>query len=116
MLEEARQLVERGHAPSGLFEDLGLSVVNSTKRVPSTYLAMELLERSPDPTEAEIRDMLSGILDRETAYVKPVEAVRRAAALLRGDEDVIAQLHDADVGGHGHPAGRHKHATAAATA
>ncbi len=37
-----------------------------------------LLDRSPDPTEAEIRDMLSGILDRETAYVKPVEAVRRA--------------------------------------
>ena len=44
-----------------------------------------LLDRSPDPTEAEIRDMLSGILDRETAYVKPVEAVRRAAAMLRGD-------------------------------
>ncbi len=35
------------------------------------------------PTEAEllaeIRDMLSGILDRETAYVKVVEAVQRAA-------------------------------------
>ncbi|MGI9607431.1 MAG: molybdopterin-dependent oxidoreductase [Acidimicrobiales bacterium] len=47
--------------------------------------AMELLERSPDPTEYEIRDMLSGILDRETAYVKPVEAVKRAAAMMRGD-------------------------------
>jgi len=46
---------------------------------------LALLERSPDPTEAEIRDMLSGILDRETAYVKPVEAVRRAASMLRGD-------------------------------
>mgnify|MGYP000878750520 CR=1 FL=1 len=44
-----------------------------------------LLARRPDPTEAEIRDMLSGVLDRETAYVKPVEAVRRAAAVLRGD-------------------------------
>ena len=46
---------------------------------------LSLLERNPDPTESEIRDMLSGILDRETAYVKPVEAVMRAAALMRGD-------------------------------
>ncbi len=45
---------------------------------------MALLEANPDPSDAEIRDMLSGILDRETAYVKPVEAVRRAAAMLRG--------------------------------
>ncbi len=46
---------------------------------------LSLLKRNPDPTESEIRDMLSGILDRETAYVKPVEAVMRAAALMRGD-------------------------------
>jgi putative selenate reductase molybdopterin-binding subunit len=45
-----------------------------------------LLERCLDPSEAEIRDALSGILDRETGYVKVVEAVRRAAALLRGEE------------------------------
>ncbi|MFM8530575.1 MAG: molybdopterin cofactor-binding domain-containing protein, partial [Ilumatobacteraceae bacterium] len=44
-----------------------------------------LLDRTPTPTEAEIRDALSGVLDRETAYVKVVEAVQRAAALLRGD-------------------------------
>lgn len=44
-----------------------------------------LLERNPNPTEAEIRDMLSGILDRETAYVKPVEAIKRAAAVMRGE-------------------------------
>ena len=54
---------------------------------------MALLERNPDPSEAEIRDMLSGILDRETAYVKPVEAVKRAAAVLRGEEaDAFAPL------------------------
>ncbi len=46
---------------------------------------MALLERTPDPSEADIRDMLSGILDRETGYVKPVEAVLRAAAVMRGD-------------------------------
>ena len=47
---------------------------------------LALLEENPDPSEAEIRDMLSGILDRETAYVKPVEAVKRAAAVLRGED------------------------------
>lgn len=45
---------------------------------------LALLRDNPDPSELEIRDMLSGILDRETAYVKPVEAVKRAASLLRG--------------------------------
>ena len=48
--------------------------------------AKALLEADPDPAEADIRDMLSGILDRETAYAKPVEAVKRAAAVLRGDQ------------------------------
>ena len=46
---------------------------------------LALLEVNPSPTEVEIRDMLSGILDRETAYVKPVEAVQRAAMMLRGE-------------------------------
>ncbi|MGZ4412795.1 MAG: molybdopterin-dependent oxidoreductase [Gaiellaceae bacterium] len=48
--------------------------------------AKALLERNPDPSEAEIRDAFSGILDRETGYVKVVEAVQRAAAALRGDD------------------------------
>ena len=47
---------------------------------------LALLEKNPAPTEEQIRDMLSGILDRETAYVKPVEAIHRAAAVLRGEE------------------------------
>ncbi len=47
---------------------------------------LALLDRDPDPSEEDIRDMLSGILDRETAYVKPVEAIKRAAALMRGEE------------------------------
>jgi len=46
---------------------------------------LALLDRNPDPDEGEIRDALSGILDRETGYVKVVAAVRRAAALLRGE-------------------------------
>ena len=49
-------------------------------------VAKELLEREPDPTDAQIRDALSGVLCRCTGYLKPVEAVHRAAARLRGEE------------------------------
>ena len=45
-----------------------------------------LLERGLDPTDDQIRDALSGILDRETGYTKVIEAVRRAAAVLRGEK------------------------------
>jgi putative selenate reductase molybdopterin-binding subunit len=61
-----------------------------------------LLERSPDPSEWEIRDAFSGILDRETGYVKVVDAVQRAAALLRGEKPdpmtpvVVGRLTDGD--------------------
>ena len=48
--------------------------------------AKALLEENPDPSEEQIRDALSGILDRESGYVKVVEAVRRAAPALRGDK------------------------------
>ncbi|MCP3934395.1 MAG: molybdopterin-dependent oxidoreductase [Actinomycetia bacterium] len=53
---------------------------------PATILGTwALLQDNPNPTEDDIRDMLSGILDRETGYVKPVEAIKRAAALMRGE-------------------------------
>ena len=45
-----------------------------------------LLDELPDPTDSEIRDAFSGILDRETGYVKVVEAVKRAATALRGSK------------------------------
>jgi putative selenate reductase molybdopterin-binding subunit len=51
-----------------------------------TLAAKALLERTLTPTEAEVRNALSGILCRETGYVKPVEAVLRAAAYLRGED------------------------------
>jgi putative selenate reductase molybdopterin-binding subunit len=47
--------------------------------------AKDLLERNPNPTEAEVRDALSGVLCRCTGYIKPVQAVLRAAAILRGE-------------------------------
>ncbi|MBT8217169.1 MAG: molybdopterin-dependent oxidoreductase [Acidimicrobiia bacterium] len=45
-----------------------------------------LLAENPEPTEDDVRDMLTGILDRETGYVRPVAAVMRAAAVLRGED------------------------------
>jgi putative selenate reductase molybdopterin-binding subunit len=48
--------------------------------------AYALLRRNPSPTEAEVRAALNGVLDRETGYVKPVQAVLRAAAVMRGEE------------------------------
>ena len=61
--------------------------IQSGYATPATILAAKtLLDENPDPTEAEIRDALSGILDRETGYTKPVLAVLEAAAILRGEE------------------------------
>ncbi len=48
--------------------------------------AKELLERNPSPSEAEVREALSGVLCRCTGYIKPVQAVLRAAAILRGEQ------------------------------
>jgi len=48
--------------------------------------AKALLERQPDPTEAEVREALAPVLCRCTGYVKPVQAVLRAAATLRGEQ------------------------------
>lgn len=61
--------------------------IQSGYNTPAMVLAAKaLLERNPNPSEAEIRDALSGILDRETGYVKPVQAIQAAAAMLRGEE------------------------------
>jgi len=47
--------------------------------------AKALLDRNPHPTEREIREALSGVLCRCTGYVKIVQAVQRAAAMMRGE-------------------------------
>ncbi len=53
---------------------------------PAQVLAAKaLLDANPDPNEAEVRAALSGVLCRCTGYVKPIQAVLRAAAALRGD-------------------------------
>ncbi|MYH40648.1 MAG: hypothetical protein F4150_02500 [Chloroflexi bacterium] len=43
-----------------------------------------LLERNPDPDEAEVRRAISGNLCRCTGYVNIVESVRHAAEAMRG--------------------------------
>jgi putative selenate reductase molybdopterin-binding subunit len=61
--------------------------IQSGYSTPAMILAAKaLLAKNPNPTEAEVRDALSGILCRETGYVKPVQAVLEAAAILRGEE------------------------------
>lgn len=49
--------------------------------------ARSLLDANPNPTEDDVRAVLSGILCRCTGYEKPVQAILHAAAILRGEVD-----------------------------
>ena len=61
--------------------------IQSGYSTPAMILAAKgLLDRNPNPTEFDVREALSGVLCRETGYLKPVQAVLRAAAYLRGEE------------------------------
>jgi aerobic carbon-monoxide dehydrogenase small subunit len=52
--------------------------------IPAMILtAADLLERNPDPTREEITAYLSGNLCRCTGYVKQIDAVEMAAAIIR---------------------------------
>lgn len=54
---------------------------------PGVILAAKaLLDKNPNPSEQEIRVAISGNLCRCTGYAKIVEAVKAAAALLRGEQ------------------------------
>ncbi|MBZ0276783.1 MAG: molybdopterin-dependent oxidoreductase, partial [Anaerolineae bacterium] len=61
--------------------------IQSGYNTPAQILtAYALLQRNPDPTEDEVRAAIAGVLDRETGYIKPVQAILRAAAVMRGEE------------------------------
>ena len=47
-----------------------------------------LLDKNPNPTENEVREALSGVICRCTGYLKPVEAVLRAASLIRKEPHI----------------------------
>ena len=49
----------------------------------SILCAAALLAHNPDPTEADIRIALDGVLCRCTGYVKKIEAIQRAVAELK---------------------------------
>ncbi len=67
---------------------------------PAQILAAKaLLDRNNNPTEDEVREAISGVLCRCTGYVKPVQAVLRAAAILRGDQPVDWDTVSWDFGG-----------------
>jgi carbon-monoxide dehydrogenase small subunit len=46
--------------------------------------SLALLERTPDPSDGEIRDALHGNLCRCTGYQSIVDSVRAGAAAMRG--------------------------------
>ncbi|GHO43201.1 molybdopterin-dependent oxidoreductase [Ktedonospora formicarum] len=53
--------------------------------------AHALLQRNNHPDEAEIREALSGNLCRCGGYEKPIQAVERAAALMRGEQSKLVE-------------------------
>jgi putative selenate reductase molybdopterin-binding subunit len=65
---------------------------------PAMILAAKaLLDKNPDPTEAEVRDALSGVLCRCTAYVKPVQAILAAAEKIRRLADLDGTATDSSI-------------------
>ena len=48
--------------------------------------AKSLIQKNSNPSESEIRKALSGVLCRCTGYVRIVDAITRASAIMRGEE------------------------------
>jgi putative selenate reductase molybdopterin-binding subunit len=60
---------------------------------PAQVLAAKaLLDKNPNPSEEQVRDAIAGVLCRCTGYLKPVQAILKAAAIMRGDTEVGEQL------------------------
>ena len=49
--------------------------------------AKSLLDVNPNPTEEQVREAIAGVLCRCTGYIKPVQAVMKAAAVIRGEAE-----------------------------
>src|SRR5512134_3996117 len=60
---------------------------------PAQILAAKaLLDKTPNPSEEQVREAIAGVLCRCTGYLKPVQAILKAAAVMRGDTEVGGQL------------------------
>ena len=69
---------------------------------PAQILAAKaLLDKNPNPSEDEVREAIAGVLCRCTGYLKPVQAVMKAAAMLRGDEPIKLDSVNWDLGNWG---------------
>ena len=63
--------------------------------IPGMVMAAKaLIDRNPDPTTDEIKKAIRGNVCRCTGYRKIITGIRRAAAILRGEEEIkdIAQF------------------------
>ena len=67
----------------GFWQEHGLQCGYCTPGMMMTSVA--LLERNPNPSEAEIREAISGNLCRCTGYVNIVKSVRYAASKMQED-------------------------------
>ncbi|HET9912719.1 MAG TPA: 2Fe-2S iron-sulfur cluster-binding protein, partial [Anaerolineales bacterium] len=69
---------------------------------PAQILAAKaLLDKNPNPSEEQVRAAIAGVLCRCTGYLKPVQAVLKAAAVMRGDEPVDWDAVNWDLGSFG---------------
>ena len=75
---------EDGYSPlqQALHEEHGLQCGFCTPGIITTFEAY--LVENPDPTEAEVREALSGNLCRCTGYQNIVKAILKAARVMRG--------------------------------
>src|SRR5512134_3289004 len=69
---------------------------------PAQILAAKaLLDKNPNPSEEQVRAAIAGVLCRCTGYLKPAQAVLKAAAVMRGDEPVDWDAVNWDLGSFG---------------
>ncbi|MFC2969233.1 (2Fe-2S)-binding protein [Acidimangrovimonas pyrenivorans] len=82
-IEAVGQGPELSPLQQALHEEHGLQCGFCTPGILVTFEAY--LKENPDPTEAEVRDVLSGNLCRCTGYQNIVAAILKAAAAMRGE-------------------------------
>ncbi len=71
---------------------------------PAQILAAKaLLDKNTNPSEEQVREAIGGVLCRCTGYLKPVQAVLKAAAVMRGDEPFDLDSVNWDLGSWNNP-------------
>ena len=96
-LEQIGEHPEQGWKKTAGFDPIQKAFIESGSIqcgycTPAMILAARaLLRQNPNPSEDEVREALSGVLCRCTAYVKPVQAVLKAAAVIRNEEALPSQ-------------------------